>query len=164
MTFLTPPIHPSEMSRWSTLTALAGEKASEAPPEESREEKKEEEEVEAHSLEEVRPRPLEVGYEQLTMDMRGVCCGSSRLPQLRSPSSLWPEDRRTHGLCPASPMALPCAAPLKDAKGFRALSALAFRELLQFQDKPLGHQVMWNGMKGPLTWPLTCMEGGLNMA
>lgn len=81
----------------------------------------------------------EVSYDKLTMDMATVCCGCSALHNLRSPSNLWPEDRQTHSFMPASPMALPLAAPMTLAGGLsglgRPLSASAFQELLQFQDK-----------------------------
>ena len=73
------------------------------------------------------------------MDMASVCCAcSATLHNLRSPSNFWPEDRQTHSFMPASPMALPLAAPMNLAgvKGLgRPLSAQAFQELLQFQDK-----------------------------
>lgn len=79
----------------------------------------------------------EISYDKLTMDMATVCCGCSALHNLRSPSNLWPEDRQTHSFMPASPMALPLAAPMTLAAGLngRPLSASAFQELLQFQDK-----------------------------
>lgn len=154
MTFLTPPIHPSEMSRWSTLTDLVALRASsraeavEVPLEEparpaGEEKPKERTEEVAEDAADVSVGGTEdeahpdVSYDQLTMDMRSVCCGCSGLHQLRSPSNLWPEERSTHGLMCASPMALPSAAPPKNASGFRALSAASFRELLQFQDKQL---------------------------
>ena len=170
VTFLTPPIHPSEMSRWSTLTDMVTlrakskahptdanvpeVKAAEEPkvvnqsiPEEKRDGKERpaeesqaiegdqvgdpvfEEEDEANSV-------PEVSYDKLTMDMASVCCGCSALHNLRSPSNFWPEDRQTHSFMPASPMALPLAAPLSMTfSGPRALSAGSFHELMQFQDK-----------------------------
>lgn len=88
-----------------------------------------EEEDEANSV-------PEVSYDKLTMDMASVCCGCSALHNLRSPSNFWPEDRQTHSFMPASPMALPLAAPLSMTfSGPRALSAGSFHELMQFQDK-----------------------------
>ena len=81
---------------------------------------------------------IEISYDKLTMDMASVSCGcSATLHNLRSPSNFWPEDRQTHSFMPASPMALPLAAPMNaGVKGLgRPLSAPAFQELLQFQDK-----------------------------
>lgn len=175
VTFLTPPIHPSEMSRWSTLTdmvtlrnktAKAGHpkadansaevKAPEEPKpggypgqsaadEKSRDKDRPEEgvveEVADPVFEEEDDANLipEISYDKLTMDMASVCCAcSATLHNLRSPSNFWPEDRQTHSFMPASPMALPLAAPMNLAgvKGLgRPLSAQAFQELLQFQDK-----------------------------
>ncbi|CAE7615100.1 Zfyve26 [Symbiodinium pilosum] len=177
VTFLTPPIHPVEMSRWSTLTdmvtlrkttkarhtikmdamSLSGETALEEPKplggpvmqsEDKRENNKDrpdeppaaeadqacdpvfEEEEEAN----VAP---DVSYDKLTMDMSSICCGCSASQNLRSPSNLWPEDRQTHSIMPASPMALPSAAPLFCAFSSSSgrLSTASFYELLCFQEK-----------------------------
>ncbi|CAJ1457466.1 unnamed protein product [Effrenium voratum] len=78
----------------------------------------------------------DVSYDKLTMDLASVCCGCSSSQNLRSPSNLWPEDRQTHSFMPASPMALPLAAPLSmNFAGARTLSAASFHELLRFQEK-----------------------------
>lgn len=177
VTFLTPPIHPVEMSRWSTLTdmvslrkttkarhaskidamSLPGDAVLEepkplgGPAQQSEELKRENKE----RLEEPPPSseadqacdPVfeeeeeasvapDVSYDKLTMDMSSICCGCSSSQNLRSPSNLWPEDRETHSIMPASPMALPSAAPLFCAFSSSSgrLSTASFYELLCFQE------------------------------
>eukprot|EP00439_Symbiodinium_sp_Y106_P029303 s1812_g3.t1 len=188
VTFLTPPIHPVEMSRWSTLTDMVSlrkttkarhankidamslpgdaaiplaaklvsalvacqcrsvERLEEPPPSSEADQACDpvfEEEEEAS----VAP---DVSYDKLTMDrpaveasdwsaqidMSSICCGCSSSQNLRSPSNLWPEDRETHSIMPASPMALPSAAPLFCAFSSSSgrLSTASFYELLCFQE------------------------------
>lgn len=176
VTFLTPPIHPVEMSRWSTLTdmvslrkttkarhankidamSLPGDAVLEEPKplggpalqsEEKRENKERLEEPPPSSEADQACDPVfeeeeeasvapDVSYDKLTMDMSSICCGCSSSQNLRSPSNLWPEDRETHSIMPASPMALPSAAPLFCAFSSSSgrLSTASFYELLCFQE------------------------------
>jgi len=74
-------------------------------------------------------------YGKLMMDTTRICAGCAVSQNLRSQSSLWPEDNHTHSLMPASPMALPLAVPivLPDL-GERQLSDVCFNELLHYQE------------------------------
>eukprot|EP00930_Biecheleria_cincta_P026103 TRINITY_DN18459_c0_g2_i1.p1 TRINITY_DN18459_c0_g2~~TRINITY_DN18459_c0_g2_i1.p1 ORF type:complete len:2313 (-),score=520.95 TRINITY_DN18459_c0_g2_i1:320-6796(-) len=181
VTFLTPSIHPTEMSRWSTLTDMtvlrgnesskkvhhavkmdavnSGEAAVEEPkashgspmilPEDKERPSTEEASQVAAEADQAGDAGFEeegevevlaeVSYDKLTMDMSTISCACSALLNLRGASNLWPEDRHTYSLMPASPMALPWASPLAATltpltAGWR-LNLASFNELMHFQER-----------------------------